>query len=256
MWMNRGVSVVVLLVPFTLLSGCGKSGTDATNPGADPKQPAALGEAQYKMSATEFLTEFNKDRRATGKKYAGAVVEVEGVAFEAVLRGDGRSVGFGFSNPTSPTDVLVCVNRDLTLIGKVTKGRKMRVKGRMSSTPELEDAEILELGPDTAVRMTSEEIAKEASSDFDAFREKCKDKTVVVTGPVVGSHPRTQAYTDKVQELKGGAGTKVFCGPERGSQYRLSSTPDGKTVAWAGELFFASTKDEVLFWQCEPVELK
>jgi predicted small lipoprotein YifL len=223
------VTSSALLALIVLLAGCGKKGAqadksnapDATpTPGATPTGTPAPGTAppvvkvpknpDYKLEATALLEELTKDRKGTEAKYGGKVLEVNGVA-RAPATGHGPGAMFMLGSPTRvDLNPFICITDDTSLVGNIGAWQTLRVReifnGRGGT---LDHCEVVEKGPDTILRVTAEELARDFTTSRPQASIKYNEKTLILTGTV--SDFKTTSPKSRDAVLKGDGKTSIEC---------------------------------------------
>jgi hypothetical protein len=234
-------------------------------PGESPKK-SDLGEPKYRVSVKGILDEFATDPKGASAKYQGEIIELSGTTTDHAILGktvwlQPDAAGYGYLWTLAFLDELDgkyrglgAYGRDLSVIGKVFTGQQVKIKGRLkvdssNNSPQLSEAEITEIGPDTSVRMTASELAMAAVKDGDALEKRCKGKSLVVSGTVVG-----MVKKDLVEyvELKGEAETKVLCTLGLSDYFYDKGFQPGEHITFVGELNSLQSST-VYVWKCVPV---
>lgn len=179
---------------------------DPTPPEPEPIPVKPLGDADIKATVDDYVTEHKKDPKAAAAKYKGKVIEVTGPVHQLWSKIDGArlvhiDVKTGFP--------LSCFVIKGAVGGTVVPGQTVRLKGshQGDTSGSLWNCEILELGPDTAVRTSATELAKEYAADWRKASEKYRGKGMVVTGDVISKLTGTQFKLT----LKGEGDVVVVC---------------------------------------------
>jgi hypothetical protein len=271
---------VVLMVTLAMLLGCGKKPDDGAQqqptpqpnvgpgPNTQPKRPS-LGEPKYRITFDQLLTEYGEKKDMALSKYDGVVIEVSGQAYShaSILTQHGPGgtdaeylagyqVLFQFDTPKLKHDTkgnaihlnLTCHVPERSTFGKIHSGQEVTVRGRMKASgsimSKLEDCELVKLGPETAIRTTSKDLAKESKAmALDDFRAKylgrelwARPKTVILTGVVVRSVVDSGSV---VVELEGADGVRVSCDLGGNAEYLFKNGfPAGDVVTFACEFAY------------------
>lgn len=243
MWKIRLLGTLTFLAAVAVVIGCGKKPTDSAQqpiagtgpspstqprPGPDtggkPKQNSVEG-PKLKATTLELEDAYDKDPTGANKKYGGQVLELTGEVVGSPFFNE-EQIQFALGSDHPRYHSVHCITKDSAVVGRLAMGRSVRLKGRVppgSAIAFLTEVEVLDLGPDTAIRMNSEELAKAVSGDREAMAKKLHGKTVVLTGVVVGTdtvkedEPRFTYY-----EFKGDGKTRILC-RQPPSSYRKGS---------------------------------
>jgi hypothetical protein len=163
--------------------------TPSTAPKVGGKTPESL-----TMSSEELTKECVKDGKAADKKYADKVLLVEGAVLKSKKSGRDWSVQlFGFKEAGTADDKFVdCEfsqkSPSFASLSKLVPGQNVKIKGTFVAVfpygPRIGDCELIETGPDTAIRITAEQLTKEYATNDKAADAKYKGKQLVVEGVV------------------------------------------------------------------------
>ena len=96
------------------------------------------------MSAQELSDEYEKDKEAATKKYAGSVVQLTGV-----VRNAQRAMVFLDVKNDKTARGITCNTRDPEPFAKVSRGQKIKIKGELvlEFGLTLRDCELVDPGP-------------------------------------------------------------------------------------------------------------
>jgi hypothetical protein len=173
-----------------LASGCGKTDQPAA-PGAAESSGSATndtsGKADFSLDVAQWHTEFTNDPSAAVDKYKGKVVEVSGMV-EFVSEDPAEQVGCVYLKVDGPPLQDRCATTDKKPWLKVSPGSKVKLRGKVPEFGlpcDLVGAEIVEAGPDPAVVISAQQLAKEYATDSKSATAKLDDKWAHVEGEVV-----------------------------------------------------------------------
>jgi hypothetical protein len=256
-WMKLRAACAVLLA-LTALVGCGTKsprGEESKSPRSEGGQegekkgdgnPTAGGDP-LKLDAGQFAWEMKWDPQTAGKKYTGKWVEITATIAEVkqYLPEKGLRLLDVTGDPKPGADAAAClVPQQGREPGRFSVGQQVRLKGLVSRTDprigiqfphgSLQQVEILELGPSTAIRATPDELVKdyEALDAAEAFK-KYRGKTVILTGKVADvKTSQTQPDAPTIW-MRSANGYRLDCSP--------AGTPDrkvdvGETVVLAARI--------------------
>ncbi|MDB5310380.1 MAG: hypothetical protein JWO38_4582 [Gemmataceae bacterium] len=245
--------LAVLLIAFCTIASGRLPAIDAPKP--EPKKESGP-PADFKMTSEELQKEC-KDRKAAEAKYKGKIIELSGTVEEAKAGYDGKR-GIIFLSSTDPKSLGIggmCLIDDPNPHGKFAKGQTIKVKGKFTGVaigPTLEACTVLEKGPDTAVRITSEELAKDYTADRAATEKKCDKRTLVITGEVAVIN--TDDKKVEFLELKGDGATRIECRYGLSINTLKDKLKPGDKVTLVGEMFgFRNEKGLFVVISCVPV---
>ena len=157
------------------------------------KVPTAkpLGKPDVTMDVSQWLAEFKEDSKAAKSKYKHKVVELSGTVAQVVQDRYGL-VGFVHLKVEGDLQGVVCTTVDNRAMVIVSPGSKVKIRGKVSdpsaTTGQLYPAEIVEAGPNPAVVVSAQKLAKEYGTNVKAAKEKYRDKYVQIDGEVLGGH--------------------------------------------------------------------
>jgi hypothetical protein len=250
-----GLLVITLAAP-----GCSKKeeppkgGGPPADGGGKGSAPQALGKPDLTVTPAEWRAEFKKDPEAARAKYKDKVVEMSGTV--SSVRPDPYGE-VGYVNLDVPNDFegVRCVLADKKPWTKVSPGSKVKVKGRSSDRTggDLSPCEIVEAGPNPAVVISAQELAKQFAADRKAARKKYDEKWAHVKGEVA------EKIADKVAlRLKGEGGISVLCYFPQPYKQMLDAVKAGSKVDLFGELsvFDGPQDKEVTLNKCVVTDVK
>jgi hypothetical protein len=219
-----------------------KPAGDAKKPDADQKpaepKPApevGLGPARFKAAADELYAEQKKDPKAFVDKYNNAVVEVSGQVGQIFWVDEDNGQRELELQVKDELTGLTCQARDVKRSATLGKGQTVRLKGRLKASTDsvrVIDGELVEVGPDTAVRTTAEDLAKEFTSGWKMAKKKFANKTLIVAG-VIAEKPKGEGDTWTAR-LKGDDTTVIVCELLRGQKTAAEKLDAGQRVTIAG----------------------
>jgi hypothetical protein len=246
---QRLLTVLVLLSP---LVGCGKDNNktaegdkskpaDATpaeiappSPNENKPAPGAKDSKapDYKFTMAEFeeATKQERERPGVKSKYDGKVLELSGVV-EFPIIDDGKQSAFFTLKSAKPatgfdTFSVTCMCDDQSVYGTLGRGQTIRVRG-VYGTGHLKPCEVVEKGPETLVRVTAEQLAKDFTMNREEAVKKYDGKTLVLSGTVSKIKPYAEGLKVNCLELKGDGKTVVECRynkPEVADRYKVGET--------------------------------
>lgn len=218
-----------------------------------PKEPVAsgLGSPKFVLTPDELHAEKEKDGKAAQAKYNTQIVELKSEVqyVGAVSDSSGqRSVSLKGKNIQGG---LTCFLKDTQAAGKLARGRTIRLKGRIAmeligenAALLVNDCEILELGPETAVRATAEDLARQFKQDLDEAKDQFADKTIIVTGIVLKKGKNIEGVWGV--ELKGDNSTVIVSTFSKligmAESKPIEQLQEGQRVTLAGEFSGFDTK--------------
>jgi uncharacterized protein (DUF1330 family) len=194
--MTRLSRIPLLLGVLFAVTGCPKKDADPKDKGTDavrlPSPPA-----DFTLGAVDLAKEYEADPKAADLKYKGKWLLVEGKVSDVVLgyADDVTVVLRGFNK--DPKKAILghsarChLNKDDTArAANLTKGQKVTVKGECNGGAlaffiDLLKGELVEVGPDPAVVVAAEQLAKDFGADATAAKAKYGGKWLALTGTVV-----------------------------------------------------------------------
>ncbi len=163
------------------------AGKAAGRPDSSPALP---------VTADQLARDFQSDEKAAAGKYRDRWLVVDGVYKEAYEKkaegGETRMVYFAdYSNPeTRHTSFVGCkvAAASYPAFDGLTPGQKIKVRARCTagaySSVSLADGELLEAGPDPAVRLPAAQLAREVAADGKAAAARYNDRWLLVEGTV------------------------------------------------------------------------
>jgi hypothetical protein len=226
----------------------GKKGVKDKVQGTNTNPPKSLGDPQLKVAAADFHAEFRGDFAAAQAKYGGKVIELTGTVHGA------RATQRGWIDLSAPEKGTVpCEFEDVSVTGKVAKRQTIRVKGwarPTSTSPTLTQCEIVELGPDTSLKTTSEKLAADITVQREQTLKASEGRTTFVTGSLEGRI--TDENMTEQLVLKGDGKTRIQC---QTTDPRAKNLQPGQIVTFAGELREPFGKsDRISVWDAVLVE--
>jgi hypothetical protein len=193
------------------------------------------------LTAKELGEEFKKDESATWKKYDGKVVELSGTC-----DGCGRPTpdkAYVSIKELGPEFPIVSVDKEpwkkYAREQQLTIRCKVRGEGR-----GLWNGEVIDAGPNPSISVTAEEVAKEATENWEAAFKKYEVKPIVLQGKVVGKHPDSPWY---IIELVGDGKTKVTCGFDSTAEKNVVAAIQPGQIVRVQHGFLANQKGELRF---------
>jgi hypothetical protein len=194
-----------------------------------------LGPAQFKLTVDDLLAEHKKDQKAFAARYDKKVVELSGQVAQI----------FSVDEDTGQRDVSLeakdslsgrtCMVQDAKRCATLGKGQTIRLKVRVKASGSilaLLDGQIVELGPDTAVRTSAGDFAKEFTPDWMKAKDKFKERTIIVTGEI--TEKMITSVDEWVVTLKGDGTTVVTCQFLTGEKSAAEKLKTGQRVTLAG----------------------
>ncbi len=175
------VRFVGLFTLATILAGCSSSPNNAGKP---------LGEAEFKVSAPDFVAEFKKDSKAAHAKYKGKTVEVTGLLKSVGTNAGGDPVILLAGEPMNALSFAFTTGITTERYpGKLAvPGQTVTIKGRAHPEypgPNLLDVEIIKVEGDKPPTFTADSLAAEFAKDHDAAAKKYENKWVKLSGEIV-----------------------------------------------------------------------
>jgi tRNA_anti-like len=201
----------------------------------------------HKVKAEDLYAELEKDRGAAEAKYSKGVIEVSGVVgFLGLKSAENAVVGLGRRPGEKRGTGLLCEMKGRSVIGKLAEGQEVVIRCAWRRTPVsagLADGELLTTGPDTAIRMTAEEFAKQFTTDPQEMEKKCRDRTIILQGVVdSGPDPGGEAHEFG---LKGDGKTRIRCRIEPANEKEIPVPAVGTAVTVVGHLWIVLEGKEV-----------
>lgn len=183
--------VVAGLVVAGLAGGLYLVAFKATKKKEEQERPPEI----VKLSVSEFYTEYTADPAAAKKKYAGKILEIQGVVMTA---DDINSVAHpqivlrGLPNEKPFAALVSCMFplEDAKAVCELIPGQTATVRGQLKSDTQkvgvpLTNGELVEAGPSPAVRITVEQLAKEYAADKEQTKKKYEEKQMVLEATVL-----------------------------------------------------------------------
>lgn len=244
-------------IGMLLAVGCGKAGTPSpSGKGSDEAPPfvSKLGTPDFNLSAADFHAEHKKGNLALAQKYAGKVIEVQGV-----VKNVGRNVSKMPYIALEAEDLLgvMCFTMDKKPWERVAVGQKVKVRGKFPEAVigvTLSDCEVAEAGEGAAATLPATDLARKYRADPDAVSKKYDKKSLIVFGEVVkkdydeGGAPSL--------ELKGADQVKVLCAFTAFEKDLVDPIQVGQHVHIIGQYMLNFGKDEVGLYFCFPLTKK
>jgi hypothetical protein len=165
--------------------------------------------AKHSLTMEGLAREFANAPEATEKKYEGSVIEVRGVVFTFVDSGDLGSAVFLAAPPDSGLGNFECKTANPQPWAKVTPGQEVKVKGMVRSHLRLHGCLVTPEGPNPAVTVSPDRLAKEFDADPKAAAGKYAGKWLVLEGEVAGKED-----TDKEEAKEVRTESVNFIGPK------------------------------------------
>jgi hypothetical protein len=236
----------LVLCAATGLVGCGKSGDTGTATTGAPQATEASNQADYTMDVAQWHAEFSKDPTAAVEKYKGKVIDVSGTV-EYVSEDPIQQVGCVFLKVDGPPLQDRCATNDKKPWLKVSPGSKVKIRGKIPEFGlpcDLVGAEIVEAGPDPAVVVSAEALAKEYAADGKAATTKFDDKWAHVEGEVV--EKTTSQDCAVLLRLKGDNDVAVSCCFGERNKKAVEGVKPGAKVKVFGQLSLWKEKEVIL----------
>jgi hypothetical protein len=227
-------------------SGCGKSGDNAAAATNTPTTSDSSNNADYSLDVAQWHAEFSKDPTAAVEKYKGKVIDVSGTV-EYVSEDPIQQVGCVFLKVDGPPLQDRCATADKKPWLKVSPGSKVKLRGKIPEFGlpcDLVGAEIVEAGPDPAVVVSAEELAKQYSTDGKSATAKFDDKWAHVEGEVV--EKTTSQDCAVLLRLKGDNDVAVSCCFGERNKRPLEGVKPGTKVKVFGQLSLWKDKEVFL----------
>jgi tRNA_anti-like len=197
------------------------------------------GGAEFTLTSAGLEAKLAKDRQMAQAKYRGQTIELSGTVKSSAPNyyGQGSVIDFAAAEPFGAG--VLCTTKDRIAPGTLARGQTVRVRGKWSNLgPALVDCVVVERGPDTAVRASAQQVAKDFTSDADKARETYENRTLVIRGEVATVKNDPDVPIIRIVELKGDGHTVVLC--RFGSSDEERKIPEslkaGDKVAFAGEV--------------------
>lgn len=255
-------NALVLPVLLCLVLGCAKEKASEQDPQKSTEAPGATGAGtvtpketafDYKLTAAEFEKEYKADSKATSAKYDGKTLEMSGVIKQVQPNYYANGTTIVFAAAEQFGNTMQCTTKGFIPPGTLGKGQTVRVRGKAKSTLLMECV-VLDKGPETVVRVTAEQIAKDQTADPGKAQEKYDNKTLVVKGEVSAVKPDVGAPNIKVVELKGDSQTVIQCrfGGTDDERKFVDGCKAGDKVTFATEMI-RSEKGLFVLGMCYPV---
>lgn len=158
------------------------------------------------VKAEELTEEWMTDRKATIKKYKGKRVEVVGNVYTSSIDNPDNLPVISLNDQGADKIEWVPVKcllpeKDRDRIKPLCRGQTVKIRGTLIEidpghmAPCLEDCELLEVGPSSALTVSADDIAEDYIADRDKAKKKYGEKTSIVTGIVAAiDHPIKKVY--------------------------------------------------------------
>jgi hypothetical protein len=233
------IALAVGSLTLTLAApGCGQkeeppaAGGPSAADGDKKSSPQALGKADLIVTPAEWRAAFKKDSQAAKDNYKDKVVEMSGTV--SSVRPDPYGL-VGYVNLDVPNDLegVRCVLADKKPWRKVSPGSKIKVRGKSSDrfSGDLSPCAIVEAGPNPALTISAQELAKDFAADRKEARKKYHEKWAHVRGEVA------EKLSEKIAlKLKGAGDIWVICYFPQPYKNQLEPVKSGSKVDIFGEL--------------------
>jgi hypothetical protein len=198
--------------------------------------PASLVKVDYTLDVGQWHAEFGKDPKAAFGKYNGKVVELTGEV-EWVSEDPSQQVGCVYLRVEGAPLQDRCATIDKQPWLKVSPGSKVRIRGKMPEyglPRDLEEAEIVEAGPNPALVMSAQQLTTEYAADRKAGNDKFDEKWAILEGEVVEKGPAKDCAVQL--KLKGTDDVTVRCGFGDRNKKPLDAVKVGSRVKVFGQL--------------------
>ncbi|MDB5308577.1 MAG: hypothetical protein JWO38_2779 [Gemmataceae bacterium] len=169
----------------------------------------------YKLEAAQLQEELRKDRKGTQSKYDGKVLELSGTILSPPVGHGGRNVSFILESSAFRPDLgefaLLCIGDDPSLEATLGQGQTVRLRAIYNGRGgTLDHCEVVEKGPDTLIRLTAEDLAKEFTADRVEAAKIYDKKTLIMTGTISAITLNPSLKTKNIV-LKGDDRTAIVC---------------------------------------------
>jgi hypothetical protein len=258
---TRSKAAIALFALLAAMIGCGKQANGTAqqpNPspgplmGPQPKQgagtvrdPDSKGrkEPKFKVTAKEFISEFEKNAKAFVERYGDSVIELEGAVESVFVTSNGVSIlhvmptGTIHAIGSIKVSYWTCQVPDAGLPSRVVLSQRIRVTGYLDSKNEflsLWDCKAVELEGDDAIRVTAMALAVAASKDKESARREYSDRPAIITGVIKGKF-KDEGGREFV-ELVGDGKTRILGSPCTNHEQDLVSPRVGEKITWTGVL--------------------
>lgn len=213
------------------------AGTESKSAKADEKtatEETASPDPDFTLTAAAFSREYQSDKAATKKKYAGKQVRLTGKvnSFHRTFAGSGLMYLDGFSDGSSSKQVKLDMHeRDRNPWANATIGQEVTVQGLFPENffigPELNECRFIEVAGEMKPEfIPAEQLAKALSTDAQQTDEKHEGQLVYLSGTVkkldlensrieLGTDEKTSAvlwseFTNDLAHLKPGQEIEVL----------------------------------------------
>jgi hypothetical protein len=239
-------------------SGGASSGTSATA----PQKPAKVLTLSVEQFADKFKDWLKDGINAPKSEESQGLFEITGV----VDRVDATSSNEGivYLKPASDTDptearqnrrpYIQALLNDHEPWARLARGQRATIRGKLGALPappNVEDADIIDVGPSTAIKIAAIDLASHHSMGEEELRKLYDDKDVIVTGTVtlLRSSP-TSGLTLFLDNYNGNKGKiRVRCDLGFSETQRLGEArapKEGQTVTVFGEVQPGNLTEAVL----------
>jgi hypothetical protein len=219
----RSLVLVNLLVTGLLIaSGCGRKGTLSSlgrdevpsppsselrsfPPSSEPAKEKDLSDAKpdFVLDAKAWSEEWREGLAAARAKYRGKVIDLSGEV-DSFVDGAGEPAELRLKAAEGRLGAR-CLTVDRQPWAKVAPGSKVKIRGMLASHGStLSPSYIIWAGPNPALLISSQDLAKQFAADREGTAPKFHDKWIYVDGEVVEKMPPKGAAM-AVLKLKGEA---------------------------------------------------
>ncbi len=238
--MTARFSFALLLLSLIVVAGCASRAETPT-----PAQP----KVDIRMGVAQWHAEFGKDPKAAAAKYKGKVIELAGEV-ELVSEDLTENVGCVYLKVDGAPLQNRCTMRDRKPWLRVAPGSMVKICGTVPENGlpgDLAAAEIVEAGPNPAVAITADQLAKAYGNDAKSAAEKFDDRWANLQGEVLEkSKAKDCAYQLK---LKGEGEIVVSCCFSERTAKCLDAVKPGSRVKVFGQLSLWKPK-EIFVYSC------
>jgi hypothetical protein len=195
--------------------------------------------ADFSLSVADFIAEHKKDRFAA-EKFKFKTVELRGV-----VSGFYKDRLF-LQQSLGGQDVVSCRMEKPEPWARVAKGQSVTVKGRgpelgVALEPALMEVAIITAGPNAAIVMSTEDLARELEKEPKGLEDKYRGKAFILTGEIAEQGKGSKAV------MKGTAKTQVECDFEE--QNAAAKLVAGQKIKFYGE-FASGDGAKVVLKEC------
>jgi hypothetical protein len=172
--------------------------------------------SKYVVTADDLFKEYQQDKKAAAAKYANQVVEISGVVMVLDQDYSGRPY-VALSAPEKPYQVGTrCYTTDQQPWAKLAPGQKVTLKGRwppqgsfLWNHVALNNCVVTGVGPNPAIKMSTQQLVKEFLADTGSAKRKYDDKWVILNGKVAGK--RRDKNGVLIVDVQGEGDVKLAC---------------------------------------------